>query len=116
MALNDGTSMPHLQVVADREMISGLSVGCSVRVDGNVVPCLQAGSSQSHELKASGVTLLGACPPGNAYPLAKKWHSPEYLRGEAVHLRPRSNVFGAVLRVRNAASASLHDYLQVRRA
>lgn len=112
--MNDGSSLHNLQVVAPESLpmyatdVAQASTGASVRVSGQIVESPAQG--QQTELRASDFSLLGAAPD---FPLAKKRHSFEYLRGIA-HLRPRSNTFGAVARVRNAVSMAIHAYFQER--
>ena len=112
--INDGSSLSNLQVVVPQELddydsvIADLSTGSSVVVRGEMVE--SPAPEQPTELRASSVELVGEAPD---YPLAKKRHSFEYLRTVA-HLRPRTNTFGAVARVRNQVSRSIHDYFQAR--
>jgi asparaginyl-tRNA synthetase len=114
--LNDGSCLRSLQVIADESLpnyqreISRLQTGCSVRAEGVLVP--SPGKGQSVELKAEDITVLGWADP-EAYPLQKKRHSFEFLRTIA-HLRPRTNTFGAVARVRNAMSWAVHRFFQER--
>lgn len=111
--LNDGSCLGNLQIVANaslenyQSVISGLSVGSSITATGT----LQAsqGSGQSVELVADSVRLVGDAP--SDFPLQKKRHSFEKLR-EWAHLRPRTNSLGAVARVRNQISYSIHQFFQ----
>ncbi|MFW6093743.1 MAG: asparagine--tRNA ligase [Pseudomonadota bacterium] len=111
--VNDGSSLESLQVVAgadlanyDSEVVE-LGTGCAVRVRGRVAA--SQGKGQDREILADSVAVLGWVEDPETYPVAKKRHSFEYLRTVA-HLRPRTNTFGAVSRVRNAISHAVHDY------
>jgi asparaginyl-tRNA synthetase len=113
--LSDGSCFAGIQVVVDpvvdnfdREVRS-LGTGCAVRVRGELVE--SPGKEQRFELHAAAVELVGGVD--SDYPLQKKRHSFEFLRGIA-HLRPRTNSFGAVFRVRNAAAQAIHDFFQER--
>jgi asparaginyl-tRNA synthetase len=112
--INDGSSLRNLQVVVPdalqsaEALLSETSTGASVRVAGELVESPAHG--QATELLAEAFALVGPAPD---FPLAKKRHSFEYLRTIA-HLRPRSNTFGAMARVRNAVSMSIHSYFQER--
>ena len=112
--LNDGTCLANLQIVADGKLanyeteIKHLTAGCSIRVEGELKPSPAKG--QSTEVHAGDVTLLGTADP-ETYELQKKRHTFEYLRTIA-HLRPRTNTFGAIMRVRNQISRSIHDFFQ----
>jgi asparaginyl-tRNA synthetase len=112
--LNDGSSFGNLQVVADGKLpnyeseVKKLSVGSSVSVAGQVRQSPAKG--QATELHAESITVLGGADP-ETYPLQKKGHSFEFLRTIA-HLRPRTNTFGAVARVRNSICRSIHDFFQ----
>ena len=112
--LNDGTCMANIQVIADSELpnyeqeIKKLSPGCSITVEGEVKQ--SQGKGQATEIHAASVTVHGWADPEN-YPLQKKRHSFEKLR-EWAHLRPRTNTFGAVARVRNQICKSIHDFFQ----
>lgn len=116
LEINDGSSQGNLQVIADesldnyREVVCGLSVGSSVAIEGEVVA--SGGGKQPTELKASSVKQLGGAD-AETYPLQKKRHTLEKLR-EWAHLRPRTNTFGGVMRVRNRLSRSIHDFFQER--
>ena len=114
LEINDGSSQGNLQVVADeslenyRDVVCNLAVGASVSIEGEVVA--SGGGKQPTELKASSVRQLGGADP-ETYPLQKKRHSFEKLR-EWAHLRPRTNTFGGVMRVRNRLARSIHDFFQ----
>jgi asparaginyl-tRNA synthetase len=114
--LNDGSCQGNVQIVAPGELanyesvVKHLHTGASVRVEGEVKSSPAKG--QATEILATRVELLGDADP-EAYPLQKKGHSFEFLRTIA-HLRPRTNTFGAVARVRNRISKSIHDFFQER--
>lgn len=112
MAINDGTTLKHLQIVIDKtkfdeSFMSAFSVGCSVEVEGVLVE--GAVQKDSVEVNASKITLLGDCPAD--YPLQKKYHTLEYLRS-IPHLRVRTNTFNAMLRVRSKISFAIHEFFQ----
>jgi asparaginyl-tRNA synthetase len=113
--LSDGSTFADLQVVIDAgiipdDVLARATTGSCLRVTGAVVA--SPGAGQAVELKASDITVLGASDPAT-YPLQKKGHTMEFLR-EIAHLRPRSNTFGAVFRVRNALSFAVHKFFQER--
>lgn len=113
--LNDGSSPQDLQVVIEggavpHEILAGVTTGASVKVTGELVESPAAG--QAVELKAREIHVYGPADPAS-YPLQKKGHTMEFLR-EIAHLRPRSNTFGAVTRVRNALSYAIHRFFQER--
>ena len=109
----DGSCFAPIQVVADGSLpnyatdIERLGTGCSVSVQGKLVA--STGSGQDREIQASVITVIGWVDDPETYPIAKKRHTFEYLRSVA-HLRPRTNTFGAIARVRNAISKAVHDY------
>ncbi len=110
--VNDGSFFDNLQVVYEQGLnnfdeISKFRVGASVEVVGTVE--LTPNNQQALELKATKVTLLGDCPEN--YPIQPKRHTREYLRTVA-HLRPRTNLFSAVFRVRSVAAMAVHTYFQ----
>lgn len=113
--LNDGSTLSNLQIVVEEsmpnylEVMKQLSTGAAIRATGLLAA--SPGQKQKWELKASSITLLGACPED--YLLQKKRHSFEFLRTIA-HLRPRTNTQGAVVRVRNALSFATHRFFQER--
>ena len=113
MALNDGTSLQHLQIVVDKNScsadLSALSTGASVAVKGVAVKSFNA--NQVVEVNASQVTLLGACPQD--YPIQKTKTSLDFLR-TLPHLRVRTNTFNAVFRIRSKLSAAIHEFFQQR--
>jgi len=111
IALNDGSGLATLQVVADaekfpEESLKEITTGACIAVRGQLVP--SQGKGQSSEIQATEITVLGTADP-EAYPLQKKATSLEHLR-EIAHLRPRTNTFGAVLRIRHALAFAIHDY------
>ena len=113
--ISDGSTLSDIQVVADEglpgyEMIQSLTTGCSVSVVGALVESL--GKGQKYEIQAKQIELIGAADP-ESYPLQKKRHTPEFLR-EIAHLRPRTNTFGAMARVRNAVAFAIHSFFQER--
>ncbi len=111
IALNDGSCASNIQVVVDlakigEEQLRSVTTGACLRVDGRLVESLGAG--QGVEVQAASITLYGAADP-ETYPLQKKGHSLEFLR-DIAYLRPRTNTFGAVLRIRHAMAYAIHDY------
>jgi len=114
--VNDGSCLNGLQVIADEKLpnykneVLKLQTGCSVRASGTLVA--SPGKGQKVELQAREIEVLGWADP-EVYPLQKKRHSFEFLRTIA-HLRPRTNTFGAVARVRNAMTRAIHDFFQER--
>ena len=112
LAVNDGSCFADLQVVADESLanyasIVELGAGCAVSVHGKLVA--SQGRGQDRELQASDVAIVGTVEDPETYPVAKKRHTFEYLRGVA-HLRPRTNTFGAIARVRNTITQAVHRY------
>ncbi|MBF2097578.1 MAG: asparagine--tRNA ligase [Gloeomargaritaceae cyanobacterium C42_A2020_066] len=114
--VNDGTCLANLQVVINpslanyRQLVDGLGTGTAVEIQGQLVASPAKG--QRVELQATQVTLYGTADP-ETYPLQKKRHSFEFLRTLG-HLRPRTNSFGAMFRVRNACAAAVHRFFQER--
>ena len=114
--VNDGSCLSCLQIIADEKLpnyvdeVLKLQTGCSILAAGNLVA--SPGKGQNVELKADEVEVLGWADP-DLYPLQKKRHSFEFLRTIA-HLRPRTNTFGAVARIRNAVSHAIHTFFQDR--
>ena len=113
--VNDGSTLRDLQVVVGEDspaysVANSLTTGCSVSVTGNVVE--SQGKGQRFEIQAQEVQLIGLADP-ETYPLQKKRHTPEFLR-EIAHLRPRTNTFGAMARVRNAVAYAIHSFYQER--
>lgn len=109
LEVNDGSSVASLQVVADEgipgyERIGEMATGSAVSIRGALV----AGQGrQRWELRAASLELVGAVP--DSYPLQKKGHTPEFLRSIA-HLRPRTNLFGAVFRMRSRLAFAIHRF------
>lgn len=112
LEINDGSCMANLQVVVEGEEfpLTDVTTGAGIAIEGRVVESPAEG--QSVEVRAGSITVYGNADP-DTYPLQKKRHSFEYLR-EIAHLRPRTNTFGAVLRVRNVLARSIHGFFQDR--
>ena len=113
--VSDGSTLRDLQVVVSEDspayaVANALSTGCSIEVVGDVVE--SQGKGQRYELQARELQVLGTADP-ETYPLQKKRHTPEFLR-EIAHLRPRTNTFGAMARVRNAVAFAIHSFYQER--
>ena len=109
---NDGTSFKSVQIVYDNKLedfeeIQKIGVGSAIEVVGTVVDSPAQG--QEFEVHAVNVILLGSCPED--YPIQPKRHTREFLREQA-YLRPRTNLFGAVFRVRSVAAYAIHKYFQ----
>ncbi len=111
IALNDGTTLPHMQIVIDKAtgiaFEDAMPVGTSVKIVGKVVEAQNGGV----EINAQEITVLGTCPA--EYPLQKKRHTLEFLR-TMPHLRGRTNTFNAVMRVRSVLAEAIHRYFQDR--
>lgn len=113
--LNDGTYFKNAQIVYDKEKINNFEdithhlTGCSISIKGKFV--LTPNAKQPFEIQLHEFTLIGDCD--STYPLQKKRHSFEYLRTIA-HLRPRTNTFNAVFRIRSVAAFAIHQYFQER--
>ena len=115
VALNDGSTIKNIQIVFDMNDISDetlkpVTTGASICVEGILVESM--GKGQSVEIQAKELTVYGTADP-DTYPLQKKGHTLEFLR-EKAHLRPRTNTFGAVLRVRSALAFAIHKFFQER--
>ena len=116
IAVNDGSTMENIQVVIERsfsgfdEINPRLVNGASVSIKGKLVP--SQGKEQNVEVAPLEIEITGDSP-ADEYPLQKKRHSFEFLR-EIAHLRPRTNTFGAVARIRNAMSFAIHKYFNER--
>ena len=111
IALNDGSTIKNIQVVVDKNSEAGaelprISTGACIGVRGELVESV--GSGQSVEIKAKEITVYGECDPVR-YPLQKKDTSFEYLRTVA-HMRPRTNTFGAIFRLRSQMAFAIHEY------
>lgn len=112
--LSDGTCFKTVQVVYDDTLddffeIQKLHVGCAIEVAGKVITSPKEG--QEFEIQTFSIQLLGDCPED--YPLQPKKHSREFLR-EIAYLRPRTNLFQAVFRIRSVAAMAIHEYFQTR--
>ncbi|MCD6347515.1 MAG: asparagine--tRNA ligase [Bacteroidales bacterium] len=111
IALNDGSSIHSIQIVADlgsfdEDMMKNVTTGSCIRADGTLVE--SQGAGQSFEIQADSIDVYGTADP-QTYPLQKKGHSMEFLR-DIAHLRPRTNTFGAIFRVRHAMAYAIHKY------
>jgi asparaginyl-tRNA synthetase len=115
--VNDGSCFNSVQVIAESALpnyadeVKRLSAGCAVTVEGELVPSPAAG--QAVELKATGVTVVGWVEDPETYPMQPKAHTVEFLREQA-HLRPRTNLIGAVTRVRNTLAFAVHRFFNER--
>ena len=110
---SDGTDFRHLQIVYDNSLdnfveTQKLLVGSAIQATGTIVPST---GSQDYEMRATKIELLGDCPED--YPIQPKRHTREFLR-EVAYLRPRTNLFQAVFRVRSVAAYAIHKYFQDR--
>ncbi|MDP2849097.1 MAG: asparagine--tRNA ligase [Humidesulfovibrio sp.] len=115
LEVNDGSCLANVQVVADHTpellpALEGMNTGAAVAVTGELVE--SPASGQRWEVRASGLILYGGADP-EAFPLQKKRHSDEFLRTIA-HLRPRTNKYGAMLRVRSEMAFAVHDFFRQR--
>ncbi|MBR4970207.1 MAG: asparagine--tRNA ligase, partial [Paludibacteraceae bacterium] len=111
IALNDGSTISNIQIVVDiekfdEEMLKSITTGACISVVGTLVQSVGAG--QSVEIQASSIEIYGLADP-NSYPLQKKGHSMEFLR-EIAHLRPRTNTFGAIFRIRHNMAIAIHKF------
>ena len=111
IALNDGSTIKNIQIVVDtsifdEDLLKEINTGASLAVKGTLVESM--GQGQNVEIKAESIELYGKCD-AETYPLQKKGHSMEFLR-EIAHLRPRTNTFSAVLRIRHAMAFAIHKY------
>ena len=111
IALKDGSTIYNIQIVVDlasfgEDLMKKITTGACIAVYGDLVE--SQGSGQAVEIQARKIDLYGEADP-NTYPLQKKGHSLEFLRSIA-HLRPRTNTFGAVLRIRHAMAFAIHQY------
>ena len=115
IALNDGSTINNLQIVAelatfDETLMKNITTGACIWAEGKLQE--SQGQGQKIELQATAIGLYGAADP-DTYPLQKKGHSMEFLR-EIAHLRPRTNTFGAVFRIRHAMAFAVHKYFNDR--
>jgi asparaginyl-tRNA synthetase len=113
VALNDGSTIKNIQIVFDMnefsdEQLKPVTTGSSICVEGILVESM--GKGQTCEVQAKKLEIYGTADP-EAYPLQKKGHTLEFLR-EKAHLRPRTNTFGAILRVRSALAYAIHKFFQ----
>lgn len=111
IAMNDGSTINNIQVVVDvaafdEEQLKRITTGACLRIEGLLVE--SAGSGQRVEVQAKEIEIYGEADP-ETYPLQKKGHTLEFLR-EIAHLRPRTNTFGAVLRIRHAMAFAIHKF------
>ena len=117
IAIHDGSCFDAIQAVVPNELdnyeseVLRITTGCAVVVSGELVE--SQGKGQSVEIQATAVEILGWVDDAESYPIAKKRHSFEFLRGVA-HLRPRTNTFGAITRVRTTLAHAIHDYFYQR--
>lgn len=114
ISFSDGTFFTPIQIIYEKELdnfeeLQKLHIGSSIKVVGEVVESPKDG--QTFEIKAKNIELLGDCPED--YPIQPKKHSREFLREQA-YLRPRTNLFQAVFRIRSKASFAIHQYFQER--
>ena len=113
--VSDGSTLATLQVVAEASLpnydsqVALLSAGCAVRIEGILVA--SQGRGQDREVQASAIEVFGWVDQPETYPIAKKRHTFEYLRGVA-HLRPRTNAFAAVARVRDGIAQAVQAYFR----
>jgi asparaginyl-tRNA synthetase len=115
VALNDGSTINNIQIVVDmanfdEEALRPVTTGACINVNGKLVK--SQGQGQTVEIQATEIEIYGSADPA-AYPLQKKGHSLEFLR-EIAHLRPRTNTFGAVFRMRHHLSYAIHKYFNDR--
>lgn len=115
IALNDGTCFDNLQVVADisqfdEELLKKIATGACISVTGNLVE--SPGSGQAVEMQATNIVVFGEAD-AETYPLQKKGHTLEFLR-EIAHLRPRTNTFGAIFRMRHHLAFAIHKFFNDR--
>jgi asparaginyl-tRNA synthetase len=115
IALIDGSTINNIQIVADfekfdEESLKPVTTGACINVTGTLVA--SQGKGQLVEIQACKIELLGAADP-NSYPLQKKGHSMEFLR-EIAHLRPRTNTFGSVFRIRHNMAIAIHTFFHER--
>ena len=115
IALNDGSTVNNIQVVCDaalfsEEQLKNITTGACIAVKGDLVESM--GKGQSVEIQAKEIEIYGTADV-ETYPLQKKGHSMEFLR-EIAHLRPRTNTFGCVLRIRHAMAFAIHKYFNDR--
>src|SRR5207248_8680374 len=112
--MNDGSCLRNLQIIARNSLpnyaaLQRMTTGASISVRGTLVP--SQGKGQTWEVVADKIDIVGTAD--DSYPLQKKGHTPEFLR-EIAHLRPRSNLFGCVFRVRSRLAFAIHKFFQER--
>ncbi len=112
--LNDGSCLANIQVIADAELqdyatLRHVTTGAAIRVQGDLIE--SPGKGQKWEIRASAIEVLGSAPED--YPLQKKRHSDEFLRTIA-HLRPRTNKYGAMFRIRSMLAQAVHGFFRER--
>jgi len=118
LALYDGSCFDAIQVIAEQSLenyesdVLKITAGYAIEVNGTLVA--SEGKGQSVEIQATAVNIIGAVDDPEHYPIAKKRHTFEYLR-QVAHLRPRTNAFGAISRVRSTLSSAIHRYFKERR-
>ena len=110
IALNDGSTINNVQIVVDlanfdEAMLKEITTGACLSVNGELTESV--GSGQKAEIQAREIEVLGGCD--NTYPLQKKGHTMEFLR-EIAHLRPRTNTFGAIFRIRHNMAIAIHTF------
>jgi asparaginyl-tRNA synthetase len=115
IALNDGSTIHNIQIVAEinklgEDTLKPVSTGACISVNGKLVQ--SQGKGQNVEIQADNIEILGTADP-NSYPLQKKGHSMEFLR-EIAHLRPRTNTFGAIFRIRHNMAFAIHKFFHDR--
>lgn len=112
--VHDGSCFDTIQIVAENNLsnyeseITKLTAGCAIQASGKVVE--SPGKGQSYEIQAESVTVVGWVEDPDTYPISPKRHTVEYLR-EVAHLRPRTNLIGAVTRVRNTVAQAIHRFM-----
>lgn len=115
VALNDGSTIHNIQIVIDKtqtdpKLLEQITTGAAIGVIGTLVA--SQGQGQEYEIQADEITVYGTCDPVR-YPLQKKGHTLEFLR-EIAHLRPRTNTFAAVLRIRHNMAYAIHTFFHER--
>lgn len=115
IALNDGSTIHNIQIVVDNakfgeDYLKPITTGACISVDGELLESL--GKGQTVEVHASAIEIYGAADP-ETYPLQKKGHTLEFLR-EIAHLRPRTNTFGAIFRIRHEMAMAIHNFFHER--
>src|SRR3954451_12056525 len=118
IAINDGSCFDSIQVVAPNTLpnyateITKLTAGCAVIATGTLA--VSQGKGQSYEIQGKSIEVVGWVENPDTYPIQPKPHTMEYLR-EVAHLRPRTNTFGAVTRVRHTLSMAVHRFFHEHR-